>query len=195
MNATHDPQVYFHIRIVMGMIFGLAVTRILSGFAVFVQHPKGAGIAPLHLGWAAYILINAVFFWWWEYALASIPVWTFALYIFLILYTSFFYIICVLLFPDDLGEYRDYGDYLIGRRKWFFGIFGLSQVLDQIDTWIKGVDYALSLGVLSMVQTALVVAGCLIAMFTTNRRYHGIFLGLLLTSQMLWIVWLTGATP
>jgi len=63
--SAHD--VFPHIRIVMGMVIGLAVTRLLSGVARIVQHPKQYRLYPVHwLG--GLVLLMLVHFWWWESA-------------------------------------------------------------------------------------------------------------------------------
>ena len=41
--ATHAPELFPHIRIVMGMVIGLGITRLLMGFAGIVQHPQFTG--------------------------------------------------------------------------------------------------------------------------------------------------------
>ena len=71
------PELFPHIRIVMGMVIGLGITRLLMGVASLVQHPNRARLSPLHLLWAASILIELIFFWWWEFALFEIEDWTF----------------------------------------------------------------------------------------------------------------------
>jgi hypothetical protein len=34
-----DPQIFSHIRVVMGMVISLSMARLLTGLALFVQHP------------------------------------------------------------------------------------------------------------------------------------------------------------
>jgi hypothetical protein len=41
MDLTAAPELFPHIRIVMGMVIGLGVTRMLMGVAGLVQHPLG----------------------------------------------------------------------------------------------------------------------------------------------------------
>ena len=49
--SAHD--IFPHIRIVMGMVIGLGVTRLLSGVARIVQHPGQYRLYPVHLAWVA----------------------------------------------------------------------------------------------------------------------------------------------
>ncbi len=55
--SPHD--VFPHIRIVMGMVIGLGVTRLLSGLARIVQHPGQYKLYPVHLAWVGSMLVAA----------------------------------------------------------------------------------------------------------------------------------------
>ncbi|OYY81956.1 MAG: hypothetical protein B7Y61_12720 [Rhizobiales bacterium 35-66-30] len=96
----------------------------------------------------------------------------------------------MLLFPDTLGDYPSYRAYFAAKRKWFFGFFALSQVLDQIDSWIKGADYFLTLGWPYSVTTGLLVLMSIVAMFSSNGRFQAAFLALGLINEVGWIFWL-----
>ncbi|TCT02075.1 hypothetical protein [Aquabacter spiritensis] len=194
MTTGHDPQVYFHVRVVMGMVLGLSVARLLSGFAKFIQHPQEHQANPLHLGWAASTLLGCVLFWWWEYRLAEIGTWTFFIYLFVLIYCSLFYFMCVILFPDHLGEYPSYRAYFYAKRPWFFGILAFSYVMDVGDTFLKGQDYVAMVGLVDGVEAAVMGAGCLVAMRTRNPNFHGAFLILTLVGQCFWIGWLLNPT-
>jgi hypothetical protein len=104
-------------------------------------------VSSLHLGWAAWLLLSIIHFWWWEFRLALVPRWTFAIYFFVILYAILFYSLCTLLFPSDLKDYSGYEDYFLSRRRWFFGILAATCVADIIDTTLKGSAYPHSFGV------------------------------------------------
>ncbi len=101
-----NPDLYQHVRVVISIIVGLCVTTLLSGFSRFVQHPKRDKVSMLHLGWAASLLLSIIHFWWWEFRLALVRQWTFAIYFFVILYAILFYSLCTLLFPSDLRDSR-----------------------------------------------------------------------------------------
>jgi len=133
-----NPDLYQHVRVVISIIVGLCITTLLSGFARFVQHPKREKVSILHLGWAASLLLSIIHFWWWEFRLALVPQWTFAIYFFVILYAILFYSLCTLLFPSDLKDYAGYEDYFLSRRRWFFDIPAATYVADVIDTSLKG---------------------------------------------------------
>jgi len=193
MNTPQpNPDLYQHVRVVISIIVGLCITTLLNGFARFVQHPKRAKASILHLGWAASLLLWVIHFWWWEFRLALVPQWTFAIYFFIILYAILFYSLCTFLFPSDLQDYSGYEEYFISRRKWFFGFLAATQVADIIDTNLKGTVYLHSLGVEYAVRIVLCLVVCFIAMFTRNRRIQLALLSVSLLYQVFFILRLYG---
>jgi hypothetical protein len=183
-----NPDLYQHVRVVISIIVGLCITTLLSGFARFVQHPKREKVSILHLGWAAALLLSIIHFWWWEFRLALVQQWTFAIYFFVILYAILFYSLCTLLFPSDLKDYAGYEDYFLSRRRWFFGILATTYVADIIDTTLKGPAYLNSFGVEYPIRIVAGLAVCLIAMLTQNRRIQLTLLTVSLLYQISFIV-------
>ena len=120
--SAHD--IFPHIRIVMGMVVGLGVTRLLSGVARIVQHPGQYRLYAVHLAWVGSVLLMLVHFWWWEFGLYAIENWTFGKYLFIIFYAITLFLLCALLFPDSMLDYTSYEDYFYSRRAWFFGLLG-----------------------------------------------------------------------
>lgn len=183
-TGVPPAEAFAHVRIIIGMILGLSVSRLLTGSARFVQHPGKQKIYPVHLAWVAFILLSVVHFWWFEFGLRNIPVWTFEKYLFVIFYSGLYFLLCTLLFPDSMEEYTGYRDYFLSRRKWFFGLLALSQVVDVIDTFIKGADRYKLYGLEYPVQTACFIIFSIIAMLWDNRRYHALFVSMALIYQI-----------
>jgi hypothetical protein len=65
------------------VLFNLGVSRLLSGVARIVQHPKEYKVYWVHLLWSLFMFLYLIHFWWWEYRLQRIPQWTFALFFYL----------------------------------------------------------------------------------------------------------------
>lgn len=166
-----DP-VYLHIRVVLSIILGLSITTLLRGLAGIIEHPRRRGWSWIHLCWVVWALISVVTFWWWEFRLGEIRQWTFELYLFVIAYCAAWYLLCVLLFPDDVREYGSYENYLLQRRGGFFGMLALVTLLDLVDTDIKGHSRWQMLGDAYWVHTVvmLVIAG--LGMALRQRRAH-----------------------
>lgn len=138
MTSQFGSELFPHIRVVMGIVLGLAMSKLLTGFAGLVQHPGRYRLSATHLLWAGSILVELILFWWWEFALSQLPVWTFGTFMFLIGYTVTLYLMAALLFPDSIDEYGGYEAYFIRRRYWFFGLLAATFMFDVIDTMIKG---------------------------------------------------------
>lgn len=180
-------ELFPHVRIVMGMVVGLGITRLLMGYAGLIQHPRRAKLSLVHLLWGFSILVELVLFWWWEFDLYGVQTWNFGLFAFLIGYAVTLFLLAALLFPDKLDDYDGYEDFFLRRRHWFFAIFGLTFVLDIVDTLVKGEPYFDTLGIGYLIQVPIGLALAAVAIWTADRRYH---LGLVLIHllyQALWI--------
>ena len=180
-----DPTVLIHVRTVISIIVGISVGRLLTGLARFVQHPSRQKICGVHLVWAFFMLLQMIYFWWWEFHL-NIVQWTFAIYCFTALYASAYFFLCTLLFPDTIHEYTGFEDYFMSRRKWFFGILIGTFILDIADTFIKGTEYAQSIGPEYWVRFALYVVASAAAIKTENQRFQLAFAIVALIGETGW---------
>jgi hypothetical protein len=184
---AHAAEFFPHVRIVMGMVVGLGITRLLIGGAGLVQHPKRARLSAIHLLWASSILLELIFFWWWEFELYGLTEWSFGVFFFLISYAVTLFLLTALLFPERIDEYEGYEDFFLKRRHWFFGVFAATFLLDVVDTLIKGAPYFDNLGLAYLIQVPIGIALCLIAIWTADRRYHLALVLVHLGYQAYWI--------
>lgn len=92
-------DMYLHVRVLFSIILGLGISRLLSGVARIVQHPKEYKVYRVHLLWALFLFLYLIHFWWWEYRLQGVQQWTFPLYLFIALYAVLLFLLCVLFFP------------------------------------------------------------------------------------------------
>ncbi|WOS61217.1 hypothetical protein [Sinorhizobium fredii] len=182
-----DPAIFSHIRVVMGMIISLSLARLLSGVALFIQHPGKTKVYWIHLGWVLFLFVFLVDFWWWEYHLHALPVIDVTVYLFVILYACVFFFLSVLLFPTSLEDYSGYEHYFMSRRAWFFGFLALAFLVDLIDTAVKGKAYFESFGIEYPLRNAAYIALCIVAALTPNRRFHAVFLVGGLLYQLAWM--------
>lgn len=184
-----DPNEFIHIRMVLSMVVSLAIARLLSGLAKFAQHPGHPKVYAIHVMWAIYMLIMLIHFWWWEFALSHVPKWHFGTFAFVVGYGAVLYLLCAMLFPDDIAEYDGFRGYFLSRRRWFFGILGLTILLDVIDTWIKGEQYFMSQGVGEYSAHAVIgLCLCAIAAYVKDERFHMTFVVVSLVYQVSWIL-------
>jgi len=167
-----SAEIFPHIRIVMGMVIGLGITRLLTGISAFIQHPGQKNIYPVHIAWVGTLMLMLIHFWWWEVALYDVEHWSFGVFFFLIFYTIVLFLMCAFLFPDAIREYANYEDFFFSRRRWFFGLLATTLLLDVIDTMIKGRDHLSHYGTEMFISTPIFFVLCVIAMITANRKFH-----------------------
>ena len=183
-----SPELYSHIRVLISLIVGLGITRLLTGVARIIQHPKATPVSWLHLGWVLWMFLTLLNFWWWEFRLGHLLDWKFVYYVYLIVYATTHFLLCVLLFPDQMQEYAGFRDYFLSRRAWFFGLLALLFALDIGDTLLKGRDYFDSLGIEYPLRNAVHILLCLVAMRSANIRFHAALVLLALAYQLSWIL-------
>ena len=181
-------EAFPHIRIVMGMVVGLGVTRLLAGVARIIQHPGQYRLYPVHLAWTASVLLMLVHFWWWEFGLYGIHEWTFGVYLFIIGYAVLLFLLAALLYPDSMLDYAGYEDFFFSRRRWFFGVMAGTYVFDVVDTLVKGEAHFERFGNEYLVRTPIFIALCVAAALTPNRTFHMVFVSLTLVYQISFIL-------
>lgn len=192
--STVDPQVFVHVRILISLIVGLGLTRLLTGIARLIQHPREQQVYAVHLCWVAWMFLGLAHFWWWEFRLVGLE-WTFPYYVFVLGYATTYFLLCVLLFPDRMDDYAGYRAYFMSRRGWFFGLLAATFVLDIGDTWLKGEEHLRGLGIEYPLRAALHFVLCLAAIRTANPRFHAAFVVLAVAYQVSWIMRMFGTMP
>lgn len=187
MEIVPPPELFTHVRIVMGMVIGLGITRMLAGVASFIQHPGRNQLSLPHMLWVGSILLELVLFWWWEFGLSRMPAWSFGIYLFLIGYAVVLYLLSALLFPDNISEYAGYEDFFIRRRRWFFGLLAVTFLLDVADTLIKGAERWNQLSGDYLVQVPIGLTLCLIGCVSARRSVQIALALVHIAYQFYWI--------
>jgi hypothetical protein len=172
MEHTADPNLFAHVRVVLGMVVSLGMARLLTGVAGFVQHPGRQKPDAIHLLWVTSTLLLLLHFWWWEFELGHMPGWRFEVYFLVLYYAVVNFLLCALLFPTDLNDYTGYRDYFLSRRRWFFGLLAMGYAIDLADTWLKGPAHVASLGAEVWVRAGVYLALCLAAALSRSTRFH-----------------------
>ena len=185
-ELAHDA--FFHVRVIIGLVAGLCITRLLSGLARFVQHPSRNQIYPIHLGWVIYLLLAVMHFWWFEFGLGRIQSWTFELYLFVVGYASLFFFTSTLLFPDRMDDYKGFADYFHSRQAWFYALLAAIFLADIADTGAKGMEHLLGFGPFYPVRQVVLATMALALMRVRDRRLHAGFLILALAIEVWWIL-------
>jgi hypothetical protein len=188
MDPSPVAELFPHVRIVMGTVIGLAITRILMTVAGIIQHPQRGRRSLLHLLWMGSMLLELVLFWWWEFALHQIEVWHFGLVVFIIGYAITLFLMAAMLSPDSISEYTGYEDFFIKRRHWFFGLLAATFLLDTIDTLIKGQNHWSQFDWSYFGQVPIGLLLCVLAWRSADRRLHLGIVGIHIAYQVFIII-------
>ncbi len=186
-SAVGDLQGFFHIRILIGLVTGLSVTRILTGLARFVQHPDQSRVYLPHLVWAGFLLLYVFHFWWAEFGLLAVTRWQFEDFLFIIFYAALIFVTAALLFPDQLMGHSGYEAYFTSRRVWFYGLLLAILIVDLADTRFKGVAHFQSLGWPYAVRQILLMALAVAGLMTRRPGAHLGFAGAAFLVEIWWI--------
>ena len=165
-------EIFSHIKYVIGITLGFSLAHLLKGTVKFIQHPNRVKPYITHLLWVLYMYLTLIHFWWWEFKLSEITTWYFFTYFFIVLYITCYYVICSILYPDDINDYKDYKDYFFSRRSWLFSFLSIAFLADIADTLIKGKEYFYHLGWELPVRNIAHLALCLMAIKIKNPKFH-----------------------
>ena len=179
-------EMFEYVAVLTSIIAGLGIASLLQGLARLIQHPGQERVYWVHLGWVLYTFLYVVHWWWFEFRLGSVEVWTVQLYWFLVLYAVALYLQCALLFPASLDDYDGFREYFHSRRRWFFGLWALVAVLDVGDSWFKGAEHLSGLGSGYLVGQGVSLALFAVAAWTRNERFHAAFVIFFIVQLTVW---------
>ncbi|WP_454632993.1 hypothetical protein [Bradyrhizobium cenepequi] len=193
MDGHSDPyqshEIFIHIRIIVGMILGISIARLVSGVTRFLQHPGKERINLLHIGWAVFVFLAIIHFWWFEFALSRIERWTFEGYFLVICYAVVFVMLSAMIFPDNIGEHEGLKEYFWNRRNVFYVLLLVLFSVDVFDTLLKGANYYKQFyGWYYPARQTLLIAGTIGALLSASERYHVLFVAFALVFQIIWVV-------
>lgn len=179
---SHDQ--FLHVRIIVGMVIGLSITRLLAGLSRFVQSSRRERVYLPHIAWAIFMLLSVLDFWWFQYALVYRERWTFAVYVFVIVYAATFFFTCTVLFPDRMEPEGDYAAYFHQSRAWLFGLLAALAMIDLVDSALKGAQHFHALGPFYLLRQVALAGTAIAAIFVRNNRFHRVFVGAALVAEL-----------
>jgi hypothetical protein len=149
-----------------------------------VQHPSRDQIYPVHLGWVFFLLLAVMHFWWFEFGLGRIGMWSIGPYFFVISYAALYFFTCSLLFPDRMDDYAGFADYFHARQAWFYGLLAAIFLADLVDSALKGAEHFRGMGAYYPAVQLGLAALALIAVFVRDRRFHAWFVAIALVAEL-----------
>jgi hypothetical protein len=165
-------ELFSYVMVLASVIAGLAITQLLQCVAGMVQHPTHYKPYWVHVVWIAYAFEYIALWWWYEYNFAKTAQWSFALYLFILIYAVVIYLMCAVLAPLALHKFENFEAYYYSRRRWFLGLAALVILFDVADTLSKGGAHFASLGWHYPVGAIAFPTLYVIGMMTRRRTYH-----------------------
>ena len=179
---------YFHVRVLIGMVVGLAIGNLLRGIARVISDDKHRPIYWVQMAWALTLLGAILQLWWFEIRFDLLPRFTFGIFAFWVAYVLQLFFLTALLMPEKIGEFENNREYFLAHRHWFFGFLALFYVFDFAESVLKGPAFMQALGPMYPVRGLALLAGFLVAIWTRNRAFHAAFAALALAFQVFWLV-------
>jgi len=161
-----------YISILLSIIIGLGITHLLIGVGRLINKPKTLKIYWIHIVWTFFIFHYMITFWWFEFAFSNLQEWTFQLYYFIILYAVLLFCLCIINMPFHFPE--NFRQYYYSRRKWFFSVILAYNIVDVIDTLLKGSTHISNLGAGYPVLIIVSIILSIVAIFSRRELVHGI---------------------
>jgi hypothetical protein len=185
-----------YISVLLSIIVGLGVTHLLGGVGRIINEPKRYTIYWVHLVWVVWLFLMMIFFWWFQFQLVGIQVWSFGHYLVIMLYAVMLYMFSVVLMPRYRIEEGDFRRYYMERRKWLAGFIGAWFVIDLADTLMKGYDHFHGLLPSYFIVWGLILAVAVAIAVSRRQIVHALGAVALLLWQAFWIFLYFGtATP
>ena len=170
------------------LIIASASARLPQGLATLIEHPGRIRLWWVHLGWAAWAMLFVTGFWWAEFELSRVADWTVIKFLFLLLYSSLYFLVCTILFPVGPPDEAGFQHYFISQRYWFFGFIAGIALLDIGDTLLKGAAHLAALGAGYVIYIAGLIAIAAAGVICRSARGHALILMLALLLQIAWLI-------
>ena len=161
-----------YVMVLVSIVIALAIAHLLTALGECVRRIRGIGepikLDAVFLLWVGYALIWLISFWWWEFKYQEVVTeWSFGLYLFVIGYAISLFMWVEILVPHRMHGVTDtFVDFRDGR-KWFFGTLLFVQVIDTIDTFLKGSEWGMRPASVTIIAVTTVMA---ITGFVSERR-------------------------
>lgn len=85
------------------------------------------------------------------------------------------YMLCTLLFPDEMADYKDFREYFYSRKGWIFSFMALLFLADVGDTLLRGLPYFEALGPVYYFRTLSCLILSLVAIKVNNKYFQAAF--------------------
>lgn len=126
------------ISVLISMVVGLAITHVLGGLAQAVHERRQAPLDQIHMVWTAVVSLNLVLNWWVLFSWREHQVWSFTLFLSLMVWVVALYLPVVFLYPPRKATTEPWGMVYRTNRQWFLGAFAAFAAADVWATALRG---------------------------------------------------------
>jgi len=166
---------FSYLSYLTSIVFGLGVTRVLTGLGKILQARGRFRIYWVHLVWALNVMLYIVLNWWILFRWSKQGEWNFFLFLFVLFSPTIGFLLSVLLFPEPLNHGTDLREHFFANHRWFFALAATLAPLDLVDTLLKGVAHFTAQGPFYLVTIALITALTIAGAYTRNEKFHKFF--------------------
>lgn len=126
------------ISVLISMVVGLGIGMLLRGVGQAVHERRQAPIDSVHMVWTASVFLNLVLNWWVLFSWRDQEVWSFTLFLSLIVWAVALYLPVVFLYPPRKPASERWADVYANNRQWFLGAFASFAAADVWVTALRG---------------------------------------------------------
>lgn len=156
------------LSVFISIIIGFGLTRLLGGLGRAYHFRRTNKMDMVHVAWSIAVLFILILNWWVILLWRSIELWTFALFFWMIVWTSSMYVLALALYPPDVPKDVDYRQLFESNRTWFLSTWTLMCVFDMIVTYMREDGWPDTFYITFVGHYALITA---IGIFVRNRKY------------------------
>jgi len=123
------------VSVLISMVVGLAIAQLLQGVAQAVHERGQARIDSVHMVWTAIVLLNLALNWWVLFSWRDHEVWSFTLFLSLVVWAVALYLPVVFLYPPRKPPSESWASVYTSNRRWFLGSLAS---FAAADIWVTG---------------------------------------------------------
>ena len=174
------------LSVLISVVVGLGIAHLLTGIGRLLHRRGEIRLSGIHLAWTLWVFLFMVIYWWTAvYGYQEWQHWNIVLFLFILAYGVLLFLLCVILYPADVPESWDMHEHFMSMRRWFFGIFVLTIIMEFGDTYLK--DHFDDLGPLYVLLVGSWIALAVLGWISTNRRTQSFIVAYHLVTLLAWV--------
>ena len=164
---------YEYLTVFVSVVIGLAIVHLLSGVALILDTRVRERVDWIHGVWTANIFVTTLLVWWFNFGLTAVGVWTLPHFLTLVAYAVVLYLLAGLLYPVRGSEVVDFRQHFEANRPRFFLLCLAFQLVDFADVLLERNALGTAWNTLHILSLVAFGGAFVVAMRTSDRRFHG----------------------